>query len=140
MTLLIQEYQKKMLELDTKIEALNTQLTKFKAHTRHDQLEKQLRERFEKYNKRYLLKKTKNYFGTKRSSRKNAHIDGLIVIEHQIPAIHMFVLLIAPTIEPRYPKYLNHPLCLNLHLHSQMHIDVRNAAAWLISRTTTFLT
>lgn len=46
-----------MLELDTKIDALNIQSTTFKIHTLHDQLEKQHRERFEKYNKDILTKK-----------------------------------------------------------------------------------
>lgn len=63
MTLLIQEYRKRMSELDVKIDALNTQLIKFKAHfkahTLHDQLEKQLRERFEKYYKEILIQKDK---------------------------------------------------------------------------------
>lgn len=73
-----------MLELDTKIDALNIQSTTFKIHTLHDQLEKQHRERFEKYNKDILTKKkkTKNYSVIKRLSRKNVHIDGVIVIEH----------------------------------------------------------
>lgn len=67
MALLIQEYRKRMAELDIKIDALNVQLIQYKTHTLHDSLEKQLRDRFDKFHKDILVKKDKKFFRNKKA-------------------------------------------------------------------------
>lgn len=59
MNVLIQEYRRRIAELDTKIDTINLQLIKFKTRALYDQLETQLRERFDKFNKGTLIKKDK---------------------------------------------------------------------------------
>lgn len=105
--------------MDTKIDALNIQLTKFKTHTLHDQLD--LRSTI----KIFLLKKIKNDFVTKRPFRKNEHIYVVIITEYPIRAIYTLVLPIVATIELRHLKHLNLLPCHNLHQRSLMHVETQ---------------
>lgn len=69
--------------MDSKIDIINLQLTKFKTHALYHKLEVQLRERFDKFNKDTLIKKDKKFFRDKKHSKTNVRIGGLLDIQYR---------------------------------------------------------
>lgn len=62
MSLLIDEYQRKLIDIEKELERLNKQLIGFKDHALFEQYDRNLNEHLEHYNKEILIKKDKKFF------------------------------------------------------------------------------
>lgn len=61
MSLIIEEYQKSLKEIDRELDSVYTQLVVFKNHALYAQYDKELNEHIEQFNREMLIKKEKNF-------------------------------------------------------------------------------
>lgn len=80
MTLLIDEYKKRLVDLDEKLEKIQLQMMNLKSHPLYSESEQKLKIHLEQFNKISWSKKTRNYNETKRLLRREELISGTLIL------------------------------------------------------------